>query len=84
VLDDIELLLDNIDAEKVVVSADDGEAFGEYGIYSHYTGSLHPHIRYVPWVTTSATDSESYQPIVEAKESANVSTEENLEALGYL
>lgn len=39
-LSSIEILLRNIDAEKVVISADYGEAFGEYGIIGHLSGSL--------------------------------------------
>lgn len=87
VLDDVELLLDNIDAEKVVITADHGEAFGEYGIYGHTVGSLHPWVRNVPWAVTSATDSKTYEPrIPDPDESMDVvdeSTEEMLRALGY-
>ena len=42
VLNDIGILLDNLDAERVVITADHGEAFGEYGILGHKLGSLHP------------------------------------------
>lgn len=87
VLDDVELLLDNIDAEKVVLTADHGEAFGEYGIYGHTVGSLHPMVRKVPWAVTSASDAETYEPQIpdpnESEEVVDSSTEEMLRALGY-
>jgi hypothetical protein len=83
VLDDVAVLLRNIDAETVVISADHGEAFGEYNIYNHHTGSIHPYIRFVPWAVTSATDTESYSPQVEPQERNDVSVDESLKALGY-
>lgn len=83
VLDDLEILLSNIDAEKVIISADHGEAFGEYNIYNHHTGSLHPKIRFVPWVVTSATDNGTYSPQTGSFGQTSASTNEILEALGY-
>jgi hypothetical protein len=82
-LDEVEIALNNIDAEKVIITADHGEAFGEYGIYGHTIGSLHPQVRHVPWVETTATDSNTYHPVIEEKNEADDSTEEILEALGY-
>jgi hypothetical protein len=84
VLDDIEILLQNIDAERVVISADHGEAFGEYGIYGHSSGSIHPYVRRVPWVVTTATNTESYSPKITPSKETGVSANENLEALGYI
>lgn len=83
VLDDVALLLRNIDANQVVISADHGEAFGEYGVFNHHTGSLHPNIRFVPWVRTSASNTESYIPQVKASKNNDVSVNDRLEALGY-
>ncbi len=86
VLDDIELLLENIAAEKVVISADHGEAFGEYGILGHKIGSIHPKIRKVPWVVTTGEDTQSYTPDTEEPTISDVSREElnrQLRALGY-
>lgn len=87
VLDDVELLLRNIDSEKVVLTADHGEAFGEYGVYYHHAGSLHPHIRQVPWAVTSATDTGSYTPSFapeDVDETRRQTVEESLQALGYI
>jgi hypothetical protein len=50
VLDDVELLLNNVDANRAVITADHGELFGELGLYSHPTGVPHPALRGVPWM----------------------------------
>lgn len=87
VLDDVELLLKNLDADTVIISADHGEAFSEYGVRGHEIGSLHPKVRTVPWVETPAVDEETYSPTIEAPETeSELSTdevEEQLSALGY-
>jgi hypothetical protein len=87
VLDDIEVLLDNIDAEKVIISADHGNLFGELGVFSHPIGSLHPKAREVPWITTTATDTGEYDPETPAPSDTDMKTDKNidqvLEALGY-
>ena len=61
-LDTVEELLQNVDAEEVVVTADHGDAFGEYGVYSHPMGVPHPHVRRVPWARTTAEDIGEYTP----------------------
>ena len=83
VLDDVETLLNNVDAERVVISADHGDAFGEYGMYGHNTGSLHPKVRYVPWITTTAENKDTYQPR-DWETSSDISAEERLKQLGYI
>jgi hypothetical protein len=83
VLDSVELLLNNVDAEKVVLSADHGEAFGEYGVYKHPLGLIHPNIRWVPWAETTATDSGEYEPELERPEDQTSDAEEQLKMLGY-
>lgn len=83
VLDDLKILLQNVDAEKVVISADHGEAFGEFGIHNHHTGSFHPNIRVVPWVVTSGTDTGSYSPQIRPREQNDRDVAEELRALGY-
>lgn len=85
VLDDVELLLKNIDAETVAISSDHGEAFGEYWEYGHYVGSMNPKVRNVPWVETSAEDSGMYSPSIEPppREDNDSSVDSRLEALGY-
>lgn len=86
-LDDVELLLRNLDAEKVVITADHGEAFGEYGVLGHKIGSIHPKVRKVPWVETTATDLNTYSPSTAPPNGdtsmSTSSVTEQLEALGY-
>lgn len=86
-LDAIDILLRNYDAERVAISADHGEAFGEryLGVrgYKHRVGMLHPKVRRVPWAITSATDTGERTPDVNVKSSSQ-SREEMLKSLGYL
>ncbi|QLH81273.1 hypothetical protein [Halosimplex pelagicum] len=84
VLDEVELLLENVDAESVVISADHGEAFGEMGIYGHPTTVLHPVIRNVPWVQTTASDKCTHTPEITPVDGNGQSAMDNLKALGYV
>jgi hypothetical protein len=85
VLDDVEILLENIDAETVAISADHGESFGEYWEYGHKTGSVNPYVRTVPWVETTAKDTESYSPSISppSDKESDDAVEDRLAALGY-
>lgn len=38
------------DFDQVVITADHGEALGEYGVYAHPRTPHHPKVRRVPWV----------------------------------
>jgi len=85
VLDDVELLLKNLDAERVVITSDHGNGAGEFGIYGHPPYVPHPVLKRVPWVELTATDAHTYEPDYEPP-AADVSEEEvseRLEALGY-
>jgi hypothetical protein len=82
-LDAIEILLKNYDANRVIISADHGEMFGERGKYGHQSGLLDPHLRKVPWIEASASDEKNRNPEVEFKDS-NASADEQLKALGYI
>lgn len=83
VLDSVAVLLGNIDAETVAITADHGEAMGEYGDYNHPMGILNPYVRYVPWVETTATDTGGYTPTTKLETRTDASVDETLEALGY-
>lgn len=83
VLDSVEVLLDNVDSDTVVISADHASAMGEWGVYGHPRGVAIPALRTVPWVVTSANDSGSYEP--DSRETAvDADREEQLRKLGYL
>jgi hypothetical protein len=82
VLDDVSLLLQNLDAESVVVSADHGNAIGEWGFYGHGDVPINA-IREVPWCETTAEDTGEYEPELEPQDD-ELAVEEKLEDLGYL
>lgn len=88
VLEDVGLLLNNLNAETVVISADHGEGFGtqlnEKFIYGHGPGIPHPAVKIVPWATTTAEDTGNYEPTLEPATTATRTAEEQLQALGYL
>ena len=88
VLDSVDLLLSNIEAEKVVISADHGQALGEDGVWNHPPGSHLRCLREVPWCVTTASDSGNYQPEWDISDSNNKykttkSVKNKLENLGY-
>jgi hypothetical protein len=83
-LDSVEVLLNNIDAENVVITADHGELFGEFGVHGHPIGFPHPHLKRVPWVETTASDSGSYEPtVVPQRDGPSDDLDEHLAHLGY-
>ena len=86
VLDDVSLLLANMDAERVAISADHGNAFGEFGIWAHPFDVLLPSIRQVPWVETGATDEHTHEPTLTREERATDEqvVTDRLRDLGYV
>lgn len=84
VLEDVDLLRSNVDAERVVLTADHGNALGEWGMYGHPNGFVHPSVKRVPWVETSANDTGDYEPEVAETGAHEQSVDERLESLGYL
>lgn len=86
-LDSITLLLRNLDAERVVITSDHGEAFGEWGVYGHPAGFPHPAVKRVPWVETTAVDEGKYEPSFEYSTANGAEVGEvkqQLQDLGYL
>jgi hypothetical protein len=84
VLEDVALLLDNVDAENVVITSDHGNALGEFGVYGHPIGYLHPSVKKVPWVATEATDTGEHSPQTDPGTDSEPDVEERLRDLGYL
>jgi hypothetical protein len=82
-LDNVGILLNNVDADDVVISADHGEGMGEFGDYNHQIGLLNPYVRYVPWVKTTAYDKEIREPDIRFDSDKDDSINERLHALGY-
>lgn len=80
-LNEVSLVLENMDRDNVVLTADHGTAFSKY-LPSHLSGSVNPRVRKVPWVLTTANDSQTYEPDIDTRETTD-SPEELLKALGY-
>lgn len=83
VLEDVTTLLSNLAADRVVVTADHGEAFGEWGLYGHPEEIALPCLVRVPWVETTARDRRSHTPDTYDRTEPSVSRNEQLNALGY-
>lgn len=84
VLEEISLLRENLDANRLVLSSDHGNALGEWGIYGHPNGFPHPVVKRVPWVRTSADDTGSYEPTAQTGGGPEASVTDRLDELGYL
>lgn len=87
VLSDVALLLKNMDAKSIAITADHGNAFGEFGFYGHPPHNPIPCLRRVPWVEATARDSKEYEPTQDAGSEKDISEEavqSRLEDLGYL
>jgi len=83
-LDDIELLLENVDAESVVITSDHGNALGEWLVYGHPPGMPMDCLRVVPWIETTAVDRGTHEPDTEVVADASTDRDEQLAALGYV
>ena len=83
VLDNIKTLVENISAESTVLTADHGNAFGEFGQYGHPNHTLNPYVRKVPWCRIETVDNHTYEPSLDPGPERN-NLESKLEDLGYL
>jgi hypothetical protein len=90
-LDSVGDLLANLDADRVAITADHGNCFGEYGVYGHPMATPVPPLLRVPWVETTARDRRTRTPSLEPPEPLPVSevhgarsVAEQLDALGYV
>jgi len=61
-LEEVSLLLNNIEREKVVITSDHGMSFLNKPGSESVSGSFNPKIRKVPWIVTSATDKQTHLP----------------------
>lgn len=85
VLDEVELLLQNVEAKQVLITADHGEAFGEWGSTGHQICFPHHCVRKVPLAETSATDTGEHQPQkYESTARSQRDRDELLANLGYI
>jgi len=87
VLDSVKLLINNVNFEKVIITSDHGNLFGEYHLYGHPSYVPIRELKRVPWYETSANDSGNYTP--HSSKTEDETLEENevdkrLKNLGYL
>lgn len=83
VLDSVGLLLENYDADRVVITSDHGNATGEWMMYGHSAGFLHPAVTQVPWIETSGVDTGDYEPDSGVEHTNDHDMDEILNSLGY-
>jgi hypothetical protein len=65
VLDQVETLLENVDAERAVITADHGNLLGEFGLYAHPDYVPLPALKRVPWSVTTAEDRRTADPDID-------------------
>jgi len=85
-LDSIEILLQNFEADSAIITADHGNAMGEYGVYGHPMYVPLPVLKRVPYCKTSAEDTgklNSDLPL-EREHLSDSKVEERLADLGYV
>lgn len=84
VLEHVELLLENVDADTVAITADHGNAMGEWGVYDHPLGVPIDCVKTVPWCTTSAIDKQTRTPsVTKAESGVDTTVNDRLKSLGY-
>ncbi|WP_458208926.1 hypothetical protein [Haladaptatus sp. NG-SE-30] len=84
VMESVELLLSNFDAEDPIITADHGNALGEKGFYGH-GGYPVREVWEVPWCRVSSKDEGNYQPKTERpNEPSTTDVESRLKSLGYM
>lgn len=88
VLDYLPVLLENVDAERVAITADHRNGLGEFGVFGHPSQVLTPELRKVPWSETTAMDKKTRKPELcqynRSDSDVGTDREELLENLGYL
>lgn len=85
-LEDVELLLENLDAENVVISSDHANCLGEWGVYGHPPYVPAPSLKRVPWIEVDATDEQTHTPTSTPTDStvSESDVDDRLAALGYV
>jgi hypothetical protein len=85
----VRTLLENVDG-RVVVTADHGNLFGEWGLYGHPMHTPVPALITVPWAETTGRNQHTHEPTLSPPTSLPVSRVygaegdgERLDALGY-
>ncbi|KZN24113.1 hypothetical protein A4G99_06585 [Haladaptatus sp. R4] len=84
VFEEVELLMENVTG-TVAITADHGNAFGEWGAYGHPAGYPIPQLRRVPWDVYDCTDERTFTTTEPEKyEATATEVEDRLYDLGYM
>lgn len=84
VWEEVGILRENVDG-RLVVTADHGNAIGQWGMWGHRARVPAPSLRWVPWDEYDCTDQGSHEPATyEREDVADDAVDERLEDLGYL
>lgn len=84
IVEELDLLLENVEAPRSIITSDHGHAIGEDGEWGHGNFiSLVPSVRYVPRWETKATDTGNHSPDTYSQR-GSTTREKQLESLGYL
>lgn len=83
VLDEVAFLRRVITADRLVITADHGNAIGKFGIYGHPGSVPLSTLRHVPWVETDAEAIEEHEPDTSREEGIGTEVASKLEELGY-
>ena len=80
-LNSVKRLVDAVDV-NVLLTADHGNALGEWGVWAHPPRMQLPALRKVPWVEVSGAGGE-FDRVEVAESRADVGVDDQLRALGY-
>lgn len=81
VMDEVKRLVRNLDAPRTVITADHGNALGEWRVYGHGDYPI-PQLRRVPWALATATDERTAEPEVNRR-AVDTDISQQLHDLGY-
>lgn len=84
VMDDVALLLENVDAERAIVTSDHGNGLGERGVYGHPGRIPFDSLRRVPWIEVTASDTGDFDPGTREATDTDSDIQKRLESLGYI
>ncbi|SDE91581.1 alkaline phosphatase family protein [Halorientalis regularis] len=89
-LESVGVLLDNVTADRAVITADHANLLGEWGLYGHPMHAPVPALVTVPWVETEGRDRGTFDPTLSPPEPLPVGrvygtgdATDRLAALGY-
>lgn len=82
-LKEVGVLVENLAADKVYLSADHAELLGEWGLYEHPRWVPIPRLKRVPWVKIKASDKRTRIPEIVDTDRNESDLEDRLRALGY-